>query len=207
MPPKKYPGWDKRLEAALAAVQAPPPAPEWFDYRPVHLARHVPAPFVYGERDAFVWPLQVVDQLCTLSPIASSTIADPIVGQYNDAAGLVAYAASRGWSTAADACVELLGDPLAGSSAVKRAHRGDIVYRPGAPDGLTLLVMVGAAGAVTPRAEGGLEWVRIATLVAEGALAFHLETATLSVGDLRELCRLGLYGAKVCRACGYTTPG
>lgn len=57
-----------------------------------------------------------------------------------------------------------------------------MIYRPGAPGGFgTLLVITGADGAATPRADGsGLEWLQLATLRDEGARVFHIETAQLS---------------------------
>jgi hypothetical protein len=182
--PKRYPGWEGRLQEALQAASS----------------------FAYGECDSLVWPLQVVDRLCTLAPIATSDIAGPIVGAYSSADELQTYAAGRGWDTAEAACRELYGDPIAGTNAVKRAWRGDIVFRP--DGGFGELWIVVDVEAWTPRPEGGLKGVHLHTLWEEGALAWHFGTARLSASDMRALCAAGVhYSAATCRSLGYPTPG
>lgn len=101
---RRLPDWSARLAAFIDAT------------------RH--APFVSGRQDCALWALRAADAMC------GTHDAHAIVGQYADDDGAIAYAATRGWRTGADACREVCGEPL---PRVALAIDGDVCFRPSPP--------------------------------------------------------------------------
>ena len=115
------------------------------------------APFEWSWQDCCVWALRALDAMCGTGHAAL------IRGQYADGDGAIAYGALRGWRTAADACAEFCGEPLARPS---RMQRGDILYRPLDSYAFgTLLVYVGDDQIVGPDANGLMVFPRRIAMV------------------------------------------
>lgn len=106
--------WDRKLVAFVAETRS--------------------APYELGAQDCAAWALRAIDVQC------GTHHADALRGAYADFDGARRYLASRGWATAADACLELCGAPL---RRVHYAQRGDVLHRPDADDPGVLLVVLG----------------------------------------------------------------
>ncbi len=109
--------------------------PLWRARLEVFVGASARRPFAWGEHDCCLWALGAIDAVC------GTRLADQVRGQYNSSDGAVAYAASRGWRTAADACRDVCGEPLPRVGAMRD---GDLCARalPSFPFG-TVLVRVG----------------------------------------------------------------
>lgn len=119
--------------------------PDWMARLDALVGAHARTPFAWGQQDCCLWALRAIDAICGTAHAAA------VAGQYDSADGAVAYAASRGWRTAIDACRDFCGEPLPRAALMRE---GDLCARtlPGFPFG-TVLVRLGGA-LIGPDAHG-----------------------------------------------------